>query len=458
MKRFSVERNMQCLCGSGKKYKNCCIEILSNISEHMDMQKEINHKNFELALKYARANLTQYMAGVKRETELFLLTNPTIGESMLREDLKGLELILERVKFILEQGNLDIDFISMLNNLKTIFNNKSWHEILTYYKLSWLYFHQENIEEAEAILYEFSYKDISNTNLLQLFLEIKRNELSFSTKSEILDKLIQKINRFPDKLQYMAAKGVEYLFIGDSEQAKHIFIDTILIAEKNIETFKETHDYFQLANLYNTAASLCENKSYVEKAITYYLKILKDKNATPKGISNALVRLGKAYMALGDETKAFECYYKSIEIDENPSAKIFIADAYIGEEEFNKAFYVLENLNSDELYDEEKMDFIFLYAQLVLLTNNKDKVGDILIKLKELKVSSQYYNDIKNSLIIDLQEVFYSLSTQSEDIEETKVNWLLRKINDYVQLQPNWNGIGVNINKMISDYLEKQTK
>ncbi|WP_324627895.1 SEC-C metal-binding domain-containing protein, partial [Bacillus paranthracis] len=41
MKKFSLEKNAQCLCGSGKKYRNCCWDILSNITKDMNFQKEI---------------------------------------------------------------------------------------------------------------------------------------------------------------------------------------------------------------------------------------------------------------------------------------------------------------------------------------------------------------------------------------------------------------------------------
>lgn len=455
MKRFSVERNMLCLCGSGKKYKNCCLEILSDISEDMDIQKEIDEKNFELALKYARADLTQYMEGVKRDTELFLSIDPPLGKAMLSNDLKALESIIEKNMFVIKQGNLDVDFISILNNLNEVFYNPNWHELLTYYKVEWLYFHQNNVEKAESILSEISYKDISNIKFLRLFLDLKHNELSFSNKSEIIDKIIQGINRFSEKIQYMGAKGVEYLSIGDLERAKEIFIEAVLIAEENINKFKETYDYFQLANLYTTTGDLCKNKGYIEKAITYYLKISEDKNVTSKGISDVYSRLGKAFTYLGDEVKALEHYHKSIEVYDNPLPKIFIAHVYISKGEFDKALNTLNGIDSKELEEEEKIDFVLTYAQLVLLSNNKNKVEDVLTKLKKLEISSKYFNDIKSSLIIDLQEVLYS---PTSEVKDSKIRTIIRKINDYVQLQPNINGIGLNINKMISDYLERKTK
>ncbi|WP_433775555.1 tetratricopeptide repeat protein [Bacillus wiedmannii] len=455
MKKFSLERNAQCLCGSGKKYKNCCENILSNITKKIDVQKEINEKNFDKALKISLADLTRYMIHVKRDTEPMLLNNPILGEDMLNLDMMALQELLDKTLFVIKTGNLDIDFIAMLNNLRGTFNNLYWHQLLTYYKAVWYYLYQNNLKEAAVILSEVSYKEIHNVGFLQLYLDVKNKDLSFSEKMEIIDLLITRSNSPTEKMQYMATKGVEFIHIDDIEKSKELFNEAVIFAEKNIHHFNKTYDYFHLGNLYNQVGKMFDNKGYLENAVTYYTKIFEDKNVTQKGISNAYARLGDAYLNLDNPEKALECYEKSVEIDENILSKIFIARMFTINEEFEKASEILNSINISELEDEGKLDFAFVYAELMLHAKKKDGIEFILIKLKELEISSKYFNDKKNKFIIDLQDL---LHTSNDNDESSGIRGFLEKLNNSLILQPNIAGIGINFNEILKSILKRKSK
>ncbi|MCY8935667.1 tetratricopeptide repeat protein [Peribacillus frigoritolerans] len=451
MKKFTLEKNAQCLCGSGKRYRNCCWDILSNITKDMNFQREIDNKNFDKAFKLSLADLTRYMIYVKRDTEPMLLNNPILGEYTLEIDLKALGEIINKTLFVIKTGNLNVNFISMLHNLSNVFYNQKWHQLLTYYKAVWYYLYQNDIKNAAVILSGISYKEIYDVQFLQLYLDVKNDELSFSDKIEINDILIEKADNLTSEIQYMAAKGIEFFLIGDLEKAKELFNEAILLAEKNINHFKKTYDYFILAGLYNIAGKMFDNMGYIEKAVNYYTKILEDENVTQKGISNAYSRLGDAYFHLKNQEKALECYEKSVEIDGNAVSKIFIAHLFTVNEEFESASEILDSIDFNKLEDKEKIDFMFNYAELILHTKKKDGIENILIKLKELNVTSKYFNDKKNEFIINLQEV---LHLSKDDDKDSGVKKVLRKINNYFILEPNIAGIGININQIFKDILK----
>ncbi|PGP39300.1 hypothetical protein CN993_27330 [Bacillus thuringiensis] len=455
MKKFSLEKNAQCLCGSGKKYGNCCWHILSNDTKEVNLQREINNKNFDTALRLTLADLTRYMTYVKKDTEPLLLSNPILGEYMLKMDLKALGEIIDKNLFVIKSGNLNVNFISMLHNLSKVFYNPQWHQLLTYYKAVWYYLYQNDQKKAAVILSGISYKEIDDVQFLQLYLDVKNKDLSFSDKIEIKDILIKKADNSTDKIKYMAAKGIEFFLIGDLEKTKELFNEAILLAEKNMNHFKETYDYFNLGNLYNHAGNIFDNMEYVEKGVNYYTKILEDKNVTQKGISDTYSRLGDAYLNLKNPEKALECYEKSVEIDDNSLSKIFIARLFTFSEEFDRASEILNSIDINKLEDKEKVDFVFSYAELILHTKKKDGIENILIKLKELDASSRYFNDKKNELIINLQEV---LHVSKDDDKESGIKKVLRKINDYFILEPNVAGIGININEIFKDLLKKKSK
>jgi tetratricopeptide (TPR) repeat protein len=451
MKKFSLEKNAECLCGSGKRYRNCCWDILTNISNDMNFQREIDNKNFNKAFKLSLADLTRYMIYVKRDTEPMLLHNPILGEYMLKMDLKALDEIINKTLFVIKTGNLDVNFISMLHNLSKVFYNQKWHQHLTYYKAVWYYLYQNDLKKAAVILSGISHKEIYDVQFLQLYLDVKNDELSFSDKIEIIDILIEKAGNLTNKIQYIAAKGIEFLLIGDVEKEKELFNEAILLAEKNINHFKETYDYFILAGIYNHAGKILDILGYIEKAVNYYTKILEDENVTKKGISDAYSRLGDAYFHLNKKGKALGCYEKSVEIDGNAVSRIFIAHLFTINEEYEKASEILDSIDFNKLENKEKIDFMFNYAELILHTKKKIGIEEILIKLKELNVSSKYFNDKKNELIINLQEV---LHLSKDDDKDSGVKKILRKINNYFILEPNIAGIGINFNQIFKDILK----
>lgn len=462
MKKFSLNRNMQCLCGSGVKYKNCCANVLSSNPNPQKIdkyiQKEIKQENFAQALNFTRAQLTMYMHNIKSHTEVLLITNPPLGNALLTIDIKALDEIIERFLFIIKSGDLRVEVISNLNNLVNVFYNQKWHARITYYKVVWFYIFQDKPEEAEAILSEVSYKNIDEKDFLQLFFDIKNNELSFSNKIEIIEKIIRQVDKVSEKIQYMGAKGMEFLLIDDREQAKGIFNDAITIVEEKRKEFSDLYDFYQLANLYNFAGKLLDNKEYIEKSIACWNEVLKKEDElslTTTGISEIYLKLGDTYTNLGDQIKAIEYYKKSFDAEPNLLSEIFIAHIYVDREDFEKASNILDRIDYDNLKEGEKVDFVFIYALLILHTKDKNKVSYILTKLKGINVPHKYYNDIKNGLIIDLQELFYF---PVNEIEESKVKRILKKINDYLLLQPNFIGMGVNINKIVEDMLEKKSR
>jgi len=453
MKKFTLEKNAQCLCGSGKRYKNCCWDILSNITNGKDFQTEIDNKNFDKAFKLSLADLTNYMIYVKRDTEPMLLNNLIIGEYTLEIDLKALAEIINKTLFVIKTGNLDVNFISMLHNLSKVFDNQKWHQLLTYYKAVWYYLYKNDIKKGAMVLSEISYKDINDVEFLQLYLDVKNEELSFSDKIEIKDILIEKADNLTNKIKYTAAKGVEYFLIADLKKTKELFNEAILLAEKNMNHFKETYDYFILGNIYNNAGKILNDMGYTEKAVNFYTKILEDKNVTQKGISDTYSCLGDAYFNLKNKEKALECYEKSVEINGNSLSKIFIAHLYTVNQEFERASEILDSIDFNKLNDNGKIDFMFNYAELLLHTKKRDGIEEILVKLKEFNVSSKYFNDKKNELIINLQQV---LHLPKNDDKDSGVKKLLRKINDYFILEPNIAGMGININQIIKDILKNK--
>lgn len=455
MRRYRIGRNEECLCGSGVKFKHCCIDYVGECHDIKRTVTEIEKGDFNLALKYCRADLTDYLINVKSHTEPLLVLKPSFGHKFLNVDIKAMSEILDRLMFIINTGKFDVDFIGLLDRLRNFFYNPKWHDRITYYKAAWIYFFENNEEAATEVLVNVSYKEIEDLDYLQMYFDLCSDELSFSQKQEVLDKLIGLEKKYSGKIQYTGIKGMEFLLIGDEGKAKELFDEAIELAMNNLDKFTDSYDFYQLGQVFHFAGRLLKNDKFLEKSIEYYIKSSEIEPMTKSGFSMVYTHIGDSYFALNDLDKALDYYFKSLDFEINPITKIFIAQIYIEKDEFEKAREVLDQLCFESLTKENKTDYLFVLSKLVILKRNNEKAKFACDELKKLTFDTKYFSDLSNQLITELLEIYKDFSS-NEVLEQSRVKKLLSKLNEYCILQPNFNGIGFNFNSLFTDIIGKK--
>ena len=90
LKKYKIERNSPCPCGSGRKFKKCCAQYLHLSPKLYD--KAINLlkvKKYEKAEVFFRAHLTQYIIWYHEHTVPFHNARPSEADSLLLIDIKA---------------------------------------------------------------------------------------------------------------------------------------------------------------------------------------------------------------------------------------------------------------------------------------------------------------------------------------------------------------------------------
>lgn len=187
MKKFEPTRNMGCICGSAKKFKKCCQNTLP-VSSLAKLAIEIENENFELAYIFCRAELARYMIQVKRHTEVLLSVESSVGHQLLEIDIKALSELLGKLMFIINKGQIEHSFMGDLIRLGELLYSQRWHTRLIYYKVAWEFLFNDN--EAKTYLSNILYKEIDGLDFLQMYLDLMSDDLSFSNRIEIIEKLI----------------------------------------------------------------------------------------------------------------------------------------------------------------------------------------------------------------------------------------------------------------------------
>lgn len=453
MKKYRIGRNSECLCGSGLKYKNCCLELMhhEDISETI---KEIKNKNYELAYKFCQVDLTRYMIYVLSHTEPLLSIHHPMGKKLLDIDIKALSEILDRLMRIIRYGDIEIDFEQRLGNLKNIFYNKDWHFRLNYYKAAWNYFIKDDeVTARNFLLQHVKYDDINDLDFLQMYFDLCSDELTFSKKIEVLDKLITIEERPSGIIQYMGGKAISYFLIGDVEKAKEMFTDAISIAEKRLEEFNSSFDYYQLAKTYHYAGRFQNERRFLEKSLEYFEKTRDFETMNDIGQAMIYSQLGDVYGDLKEYQKALESYLLSLKYANDPLTKIFISQIYLEQEDMENAVKFLSDIDYERLTDKgNKVDYLIAMSKLVITIKDNEKAKFTYAELKKLSFDSKYFSDLINGLKADLLEIYGDFST-TVSVEKSKIKKILDKINKYIIAQPTFFGFGFNFNNLIGDYM-----
>lgn len=453
MYKFKLTGNMECFCGSGKEFKFCCQDLLT-ISSLKNLSTEIEKGDYKQAFLFCKAEIVRYMINVKRHTEGLLVRNPLYGNKLLDIDIKALSELLEKMIIIISKANLQIPFIDMLNRLEELLDNGKWHTRILYYKVMWEYLYNNNLVNAKKYLTNISFSEINDLDFLQLYLDIMGDELPFSNKVEIIDRLIKMETKISGKIKYLGAKSIEFLLIGDTAEAKNIIKQAIEIANNNSDKVKESYDIYQYGNVYILGGKLLEDTHLKQRSGTYFESMLSDNSLTVSGKAMVYSHLGDVYFSLNDFEKAFEFYNQSLKLEDLHLTRILIADIYFHKSDFNNSIKILKGIEYDTLTFENKIDFLIIYAKNLLSTvQNRTEVIWILEELKKLTLQSKYFSDIVNELIISIQELLVEKNNKKQ--RKSLIRKILSKLNEYLILQPNLMGFGVNINSLINDLVKE---
>lgn len=105
----------------------------------------------------------------------------------------------------------------------------------------------------------------------------------------------------------------------------------------------------------------------------------------------------------------------------------------------------------EDLSDDEYLDNAISWAGLAIETVDKNDIARAVEYLKKSTSVWPFFSSIRDELLIEL------LETEPQK-NRSRIKDMLAKLNEYLILCPNWNGLGLNINKMIDDMVSKGPK
>ena len=120
---YEPGRNKPCICGSGLKFKKCCLGAYSSKASEL-FRKSYNTGDYDEALIHARNWFTWYVLSHKAHTIPLLEFDRDAGEDMLQIDIEALAELLENLHLCYFRLKRNDEFIEVIERVRNTVQDK----------------------------------------------------------------------------------------------------------------------------------------------------------------------------------------------------------------------------------------------------------------------------------------------------------------------------------------------
>jgi tetratricopeptide (TPR) repeat protein len=440
LERYEPGPKMPCLCGSGQKFKKCCSgEYQSNAKD--GATEAYNAGEYSEALKKCRLHLTWYILCHKAHTIPFLESETKEAEELFEVDIKALAYQVNLLMSCYERTGKHNQFPSALDALFNAITDQRWYDEVAYMRALW-----QLLDSPDGKLAYHELKKISNldttedANVLALFLQVYPGKLSYSKTIEIIDRIIAAKPRPGMILQYQALKGIQYYLTKDIERAIAIISDAIAEFKRTGLENQSTHDRVILGECLYLLGELSGDRKFFSECQLIYNEVIESNELELSCLAWMHSNLGHLLLAEGRPSEAKVHFTRAYNIEPSEVTKLFIGKSNLNLRRFAEAENVLGDVNCEKFDEGESLDFAIALAILAVETKRQDLLSKAETCLTAVTPADPIFLDFRNSL---LEEV----KTQNQRV----LPKLLRMISRYFLLQPNFFGLGVNVNSILDD-------
>lgn len=460
--RYKPALNSQCLCGSGLKFKRCCLgDNDVSCGKMIESARDLMIRNdYRTALKYVRHGITNYTILHKTNTAPYIASKNEGVMWLLDIDIKALseltESLLNCYRGLNDYQSLEYDLERLRGNISDV----RWQRKITYFQvIASLGDHWSEKVGKREVKKLMPLDGESDADIIQLYLHFCSEELPFKKNIDILDRLISLIEKPSEKLQYTVVKAINYLCIGDESEPEKLIEQAINDYELTDWSSDNSYGHMQHARAISLLADLQHSAKLKLQSIQEFESLLENHAWTDSGIADIHFEIGKSLFHINKFEEAIEQYRKSLEIQNSEIVKVFLAQAQIelnDEDAICTIREVEENLS--ELSESEKLDYIFTYAAIGIAFKQKDMIEESLGYLNETSQFAPVFEKQKSKLVSEISLLYKNGELERKTSLLITLKKLFGNTNRYLILQPNIAGLGVNLNKIADDLVSESNK
>jgi uncharacterized protein YchJ len=447
MTPFILYKKDLCLCGSGKKYMQCCLPYADLTMDNY--YSEINKSNYKAAYNVVNSQLTKYLINIKRHTIPLLNQNRDLGCQLLQIDIEAISEYIDTILSLIDKKGVSVNFKSKVNFIASIIKEQPWIERMNSFIVIYYFIIKGDNKKTHEEIVKIDLNEVGDIELIKLILDAKSEELGIGQKISLIDKILASEKDSVVKAKYQFEKAIIFTLNNDKTTGMRIASEVIQQVENF--TLEKTYHLYVSAQMFSFYAQLFDEKSYYIKSIELYMKLMDDDSLTEIAKAKNMTAIGYAYYLSDNYENATKYLIDSKKYGYTHLADIYLAFVNIALEEYETAKTILSNIIYGEL-KEDAFDYLVAYSLYILKSKDKSQIEDIVSYLRKINFeNTRYFDMMKMDLIIELQEFSFSDSIDNENV---RLKWL-DKLNKAITLQPNFFGLGVNINNIIDELNRK---
>lgn len=447
-------RNEPCFCGSGKKFKHCCLPRMPVTDGGRGMYAALEAGNFAIALTECRAFITQYTIWHKSHTCRILRDAPSLGRPLLEIDIRAMSSLLDSLLRCSMKLGITSDFPATLERLRGNIDSVEWQrKIIYFHALVAMWPDWDESRGRKELSKLGSVSEEKDVEILQLYLDIFSDELKFSQSQELIDRILQFTESDVDRLHYRGLRAVKYLIIGDDAKAE----EELSSAISEFKTAKEgqidsDYEKDRLAMSLDLLGALKKDPKLLDEAIGLYKELLEAGNCNAFGKAGIFKRLGDTYRSKAAWTEASDAYRNALDAAPMPIARIFLSECHLRLEGAEKAFATISIVDPGSLDRHEYADYVFVFAAISIEGADRIALQNAETLLRGLKVEDPIFLERRNSLLLDVIDTQHS-GKSSSAIQRARnaLRGLAGAASRYLKLEPNVFGIGINLGRILED-------
>ncbi|NOY29851.1 MAG: hypothetical protein GXP28_06635 [Planctomycetes bacterium] len=369
------------------------------------------------------------------------------GQTLLEVDIAVLADIVNLLSSCYQRLGRTDEFAMVLDHVEHFITDKRWQDKVAYLRSLWWMNTKSDRSKARDCISHLEIANCEDIDILTLYLDVNGEELSFDQKDELFRRIIAGTDEDDIRFQYECALGIARIAICETDEAIRLIevaIDQFRSTEEDERSLYGKHLF---ARALQQLGILKHDDDLIRESAKAYSTLLEcadECNLSDFAIADYLSEVGKCHDLLGDQIKAIDCFDKSAERYSIPLTQVYLASAYINKGDNESARKVLQAINADELSDVNRQDFALACSTLAAKTCNREDIDIAVAELKCVSPREPYFLNMKNECLVALLET-------KPSVQQSKLRDLLQKINRYLMLQPNFFGVGVNINNMLDD-------
>lgn len=454
-KLFAPDAMSFCLCGSGARFRNCCKGRLPGFNNDKKWRAAAKQKRWVEMVRHLRADLTQYTIWHLTNTAPAVARKPELRDGyFMNIDIEALSDYVSNLMWGYARNGWQKKLPDVLDRLRSNIDDPRWLTKIAYHRAICALWRGDRegaaveISHLQPITPKFA-----DVDLLQLHLDLHGARLGMIERIAFFDSICERTKSPSDKLHYGGARAFEILLNGDEDGAQKAFEEVIALGrDMEAETpFGATAELWFCRALEGRAmfGRNPELFAEIDKRLT---RQLNDPNAwNDAGRANLLRSLGDTRRYGGLFEAAAATYRASYNLVAAPELRIFEAECKLHIGEPDEAYRLVRSVAVDKLDLPQRADHAFTSFYIALKRGDRRSLLDARDLLRAAKTPQPYFETRRLQHIITIGEALEALQNQQALPELHPIMAGLQRLNRYVMLQPNWNGVGLNANVIVED-------